>query len=312
MLENFKNLPYLRLVDKQKLTEASAIYFAVARDQVLYIGQAVNLRSRWLNHHRLPQLEAINRRCEIKLFWLNCLPIQLNELERLYIQYYCPTLNQSKVPQKKLLPSFQMLTLSLKKLNERVLVFGVCPDSERLPLKTIVIGYLANYTETRLATTLVRKSLQAVNRKPNSLFRWIEYDRLRNGARWLTRCNGIETRLIPWFEERIMHNPTMYRVMEEKRFGVWTSIPLNDYEAMRQDVKAMSFTERLELARNSEIGWQLFPLECGSQLKVVSGVELLCLTSEQLEVLLAKKPYIQEQHPGICAINEDPVPKLLF
>jgi hypothetical protein len=205
-----------------------------------------------------------------------------------------------------------MLTLSLKKLNERVLVFGVCPASERLPLKTIVIGYLANYTETRLATTLVRKSLQAVNRKPNSLFRWIEYDRLRNGARWLTRCNGIETRLIPWFEERIMHNPSMYRVMEEKRFGVWTSIPLNDYEAMRQDVKAMSFTERLELARNSEIGWQLFPLECGSQLKVISGVELLCLTSEQLEVLLDQKPYIQEQHPGICAIDEDPVPKLLF
>ena len=312
MLESFNNLPYLRLVDKQKLTEVSAIYFAVACDQVLYISQAVNLRSRWLNHHRLPQLEAINRRCEVKLFWLNCLPIQLNELERLYIQYYCPTLNQSKVPQKKLLPSFQMLTLSLKKLNERVLVFGVCQKSEKLPLKTIVIGYLANYTETRLATTLVRKSLQAVNRKPNSLFRWIEYDRLKNGARWLTRCNGIETRLIPWFEERIMHNATMYRVMEEKRFGVWTSIPLNDYEAMRQDVKAMSFTERLELARNSEIGWQLFPLECGSQLKVISGVELLCLTSEQLEVLLDKKLYIQEQHPGICAIDEDPIPKLLF
>ncbi|MCC5623641.1 hypothetical protein, partial [Nostoc sp. CHAB 5715] len=74
------------------------------------------------------------------IFWLNCLPIQLNELERQYIQYYCPTLNQSKIPQKKLLPSFQMLTLSLKKLNERVLVFGVCPASEKLPLKTIVIG----------------------------------------------------------------------------------------------------------------------------------------------------------------------------
>lgn len=193
-----------------------------------------------------------------------------------------------------------------------MLVFGVCPVSEKLPLKTIVIGYLANYTETRLATTLVRKSLQAINRKPNSLFRWIEYDRLRNAARWLTRCNGIETRLIPCFEERIMHNPSMYRVMEEKRFGVGNSIPLNEYEAMRQKVKAMSFGKRLELARNSEIGWQLFPLECGSQLRVVSGVEILCLTSEQLKVLLNKKPYIQEQHPGICAINEDPVPKLLF
>ncbi|MBD2616519.1 GIY-YIG nuclease family protein [Nostoc punctiforme FACHB-252] len=312
MLQNFNNLPSLNLIDKQKLPKYSGIYFAVASGQVLYVGQAVNLRNRWQNHHRLPQLEAINCRCQVKLFWINCLSTELNDLERQYIQFYCPTLNQTKVPQKKLLPSFQMLTLSLKKLNERVLVFGVCPVSEKLPLKTIVIGYLANYTETRLATTLVRKSLQAINRKPNSLFRWIEYDRLRNAARWLTRCNGIETRLIPCFEERIMHNPSMYRVMEEKRFGVGNSIALNEYEAMRQEVKAMSFSKRLELARNSEIGRQLFPLECGSQLRVVSGVEILCLTSEQLKVLLNKKPYIQEQHPGICAINEDPVPKLLF
>lgn len=312
MLQNFNNLSSLNLTDKQKLPEYSAIYFAVASGQVLYVGQAVNLRNRWQNHHRLPQLEAINRRCQVKLFWLNCLSTELNELERQYIQFYCPTLNQTKVPQKKLLPSFQMLTLSLKKLNERVLVFGVCPVSEKLPLKTIVIGYLANYTETRLATTLVRKSLQAINRKPNSLFRWIEYDRLRNAARWLTRCNGIETRLIPCFEERIMHNPSMYSVMIEKRFGDMTSIPFNEYEEIRQAVKTMPFTERLELARNSKIGLQLFPLECGSQLRIVSGVEILCLTSEQLKVLLDKKPYIQEQHPGIRAIDEDPVPKLLF
>jgi len=312
VLKDFSNLPSLNLIDRQQLPVSSAIYFAVSSGQVLYVGQAVNLRNRWQNHHRLPQLEAINLRCKVQLFWLNCLSTELNELEKQYIQFYCPTLNQTKVPQKKLLPSFQMLTLSLKKLNERVLVFGVCSASEKLPLKTIVIGYLANYTETRLATTLVRKSLQAINRKPNSLFRWIEYDRLRNAARWLTRSNGIETRLIPCFEERIMHNPSMYSVMIEKRFGDMTSIPFNEYEEIRQAVKAMSFTERLELARNSKIGWELFPLECGAQLRVVSGVEILCLTSKQLEIILDKKPYIQEQHPGICAIDVDPVPKLLF
>lgn len=44
-------------VNKQRLPECCAIYFAIAREQVLYVGQATNLRNRWQNHHRLPQLE---------------------------------------------------------------------------------------------------------------------------------------------------------------------------------------------------------------------------------------------------------------
>ncbi len=109
-----------------------------------------------------------------------------------------------------------------------------------------------------------------------------------------------------------MHNPSMYEVMGEKRFGAWTSIPMPEYDAMRQDVRAMSFTQRLELARSSEIGWELFPLECGSQFRVVSSVEILCLTASQLETLLSKHSYLKEQYPGIRAIDDDPVPKLLF
>ncbi len=311
MLQEFITLPCLKLADRQRLPECSAIYFAIAREQVLYVGLATNLRNRWQNHHRLPQLEAVNRRCEVKLFWLSCAQSQLNELERQYIEYYCPTLNQTKVPERQIVPSFQMLTLSLKKLNERVFGFGVCPaDNQRL--KTLILGYFANYTEGRLATTTLRKSLQALNKKPNSLFRWTEVVRRRDGAHWRTRCNGIEIRLIPWFWERIMHNPSMYEVMGEKRFGAWTSIPMPEYDAMRQDVRAMSFTQRLELARSSEIGWELFPLECGSQFRVVSSVEILCLTASQLETLLSKHSYLKEQYPGIRAIDDDPVPKLLF
>lgn len=311
MLQEFSTFPYLRLADRQRLPECCAIYFAIAREQVLYVGQATNLRNRWQNHHRLSQLEAVNRRCEVKLFWLNCIQSQLNELERQYIEHYCPILNQTKVPKRQIVPSFQMLTLSLKKLNERVLGLGVISaDNQRL--KTLVLGYLADYRELRLATTTLRKSLQAVNRKPNSLFRWTEVVRRRDGAHWRTRCNGIEIQLIPLFETRIMHNPSMYEVMLEKRFGAWTSIPMPEYKAMRQDVKAMSFVQRLELARSSEIGRKLFPLECGARFCVVSGVDLLCLTTNQLETLLSKQSYLQQQYPGIRAIDDDPVPKLLF
>ena len=244
MLQEFVTLPNLKLSERQRLPECSAIYFVIARDQVLYVGLATNLRNRWQTHHRLPQLEAVNQRSEVRLFWLSCAQNQLPDLERQYIEYYCPTLNQTKVPERQIVPSFQMLTLSLKKLNERVLVFGVCAaDNQRL--KTLILGYLADWRETRLATTTLRKSLQAITRKPNSLFRWTEVVRRRDGAHWWTRCNGIEIRLIPWFEKRVMHNPSLYEVMAEKRFGARTSIPLPEYEAMRQEVRAMSFTDRL-------------------------------------------------------------------
>jgi predicted GIY-YIG superfamily endonuclease len=311
VLSEFSTLPNLKLSEKQKLPECSAIYFAIAREQVLYVGLATNLRNRWQNHHRLPQLEAVNKRCEVRLFWFSCVQNQLNDLERQYIEYYCPTLNQTKVPERSTVPSFQMLTLSLKKLNERVLGFGICPaDNQRL--KTLILGYLADYREMRLATTTLRKSLQAITRKPNSLFRWTEVVRRRDGAHWQTRCNGIEVRLIPWFEERLMHNPSMYKVMEEKCFGAWTSMPMTEYEAMRQAVRVMSFTERLALARSSEIGQKSFPLECGAQFRIVSGVEILCMTDSQLQALLSKHPHLQEQYPMMCTINSDPVPMLGF
>jgi hypothetical protein len=311
VLQEFGTLPNLKLSERQRLPECSAIYFAIAHDQVLYVGLATNLRSRWQNHHRLPQLEAVNQRCEVKLFWLGCAQNQLNELERQYIEYYCPTLNQTKVPERQIVPSFQMLTLSLKKLNERVLGFGVCPANDK-HLKTLILSYLADYRETRLATTTLRKTLQAITRKPDSLFRWTEDVRLRDGAHWRTRCNGIEIQLIPWFGERIMHNPSMYEVMAEKRFGAWTSIPMPEYEAMRQEVKAMSFVERLEMARDSEIGRKLFPLECDAQFRTVSGVEILCLTDHQLQTLLSKYPHLQKQYPTVRAIDSDPVPMLGF
>lgn len=311
MLQEFSTLPNLKLLERQRLPECSAIYFAIARDQILYVGLATNLRNRWHNHHRLPQLEAVNKRCEVTLFWLNCAQNQLNELERQYIEYYCPTLNQTKVPERQIVPSFQMLTLSLMKLNKRVFAFGVCP-ADTQQLKTLVLGYLADYREIRLATTTLRKSLQAITRKPNSLFRWTEVVRRRDGAHWWTRCNGIEIHLIPWFEECLMYNPSMYRVMHEKRFGGWAAIPMPEYESMRQEVEAMSLIERLELARSSEVGQKLFPLECEAQFRTVSSVEILCLTDSQLQVLLSEHSHLKQQYPKICTISGDPVPRLEY
>ncbi len=109
-----------------------------------------------------------------------------------------------------------------------------------------------------------------------------------------------------------MHNPSLYEVMAEKRFGAWTSIPRTEYEAMRQEVRAMSFTDRLDLARSSALGQQLFPLECGAQFRTVSGVKILCLTDNQLQALLSEHSHLQEQYPNLSVIDSDPVPMLGF
>jgi hypothetical protein len=311
-MQEFHTLPFLKLSQRHQLPECSGIYFAIARDQVFYIGQAVNLRSRWQNnHHRLPQLEAINQRCEVKLFWLGCSQSELNDLERQYIDHYCPTLNQTKVPARKLVPSSQMLALSVKKLNERLLGIGICPANNQR-LKTVVLGYLAAHTETRLATITLRKSLKAVTRQPDSLFRWTEIVRGASSAFWRTRCNGIEVLIIPFFGERLMHNPSVYEVMIEKQFKSQSSIPMPEYEAMRQAVKIMQFKDRLELARGSEIGRKLFPLECGATFQSLHNVEILCLTKQQLEDLCTERPYLRELYPGMQVIESDPVPILSF
>ncbi|HIK33162.1 MAG TPA: hypothetical protein IGS17_06070 [Oscillatoriales cyanobacterium M59_W2019_021] len=87
---------------------------------------------------------------------------------------------------------------------------------------------------------------------------------------------------------------------------------MSEYDAMRQEARAMSCRERLELDRSLEMGWKLFPWECRAQFRIVSGVEILCLTSSQMESLFAKHSYLQEHYPQIEAIEDDPIPQLLW
>ena len=310
-LEEFGTLPNLALSDKQQLPECSAIYFAVAQDQVLYVGLATNLRNRWRSHHRLPQIETIGKRYEVRLFWRTCAHSQLPMLERQYIDHYCPVLNQSKVPIRQFAPSAKTLSLSLKKLSDRLLCYGVCKASNHR-LKTLFLGYLAAHSETRLATTTVRRTLQSINKNPNNLLKWTETTRRKDGAHWQTKCNGIEIRLMPRFGERITHNPSMYKLLSEKRFGTATSIPMLEYKAMRAAVKAMSLKERLALANGLQLGPQLFPLACGAQFHPIAGIEILCLRDAALQTLLTELPNLRAQYPAIEAVDCDPVPLLSF
>jgi excinuclease UvrABC nuclease subunit len=52
----------VELDNLNQLPDCSAIYFAIdSQNRILYIGQAVNLLTRWKNHHRIYQLQEINR-----------------------------------------------------------------------------------------------------------------------------------------------------------------------------------------------------------------------------------------------------------
>lgn len=72
MLQEYQKLPNCQFSDRDKLPECSGIYFAIASARVLYVGQAKNLRNRWQNHHRSHQLEGVNKKSEVQLFWLEC------------------------------------------------------------------------------------------------------------------------------------------------------------------------------------------------------------------------------------------------
>ena len=89
---NLQTLPSLPLEDRRLLPETPGIYFAInSLDQIQYIGRSVNLRQRWLNHHRHSQLEGTG---SVRLVWLEVSePELLPGVEEALIEYYQPSLN---------------------------------------------------------------------------------------------------------------------------------------------------------------------------------------------------------------------------
>lgn len=59
-------LPCLPLAWKHGLPAIPAVYFAISKKQILYVGSTKNLKSRWLKHHRIKEIKAFN---DIKIAW---------------------------------------------------------------------------------------------------------------------------------------------------------------------------------------------------------------------------------------------------
>jgi len=84
-------LPSLPPDERRGLPNTAAIYFVLAGDTVLYVGQSRALRQRWLAHHRLKQLNA-HGGCRIA--WMQVDDVNLLDgIERGCIAHFNPLLN---------------------------------------------------------------------------------------------------------------------------------------------------------------------------------------------------------------------------
>lgn len=92
---NLSALPSLPLASRKQLPAVAGIYFAVdSLGAVQYIGRSVNLRQRWLGHHRQSALEVIGN---VNIAWLEVSELSLlAETEYEMIKYFKPSLNGLK------------------------------------------------------------------------------------------------------------------------------------------------------------------------------------------------------------------------
>lgn len=82
-------LPSVPLADRKKLPPIPAVYFAIADDEVQYIGCSVNIRQRWVNHHRAKHLKENT----IIAYLENINPSLLLSTEKALIEWFNPRLN---------------------------------------------------------------------------------------------------------------------------------------------------------------------------------------------------------------------------
>ncbi len=91
-------LPYILYKDKANLPNSSGIYYVLNRykREIVYIGRAKNIRSRWKNHHRawdVGILESIYNDGRITIAWEIYAENYLKELENRRIQELKPIIN---------------------------------------------------------------------------------------------------------------------------------------------------------------------------------------------------------------------------
>ena len=81
------------MIDLSALPPISAVYRVWHQNQVIYIGQAKNLRKRWKSHHILQKL-VYKYGTDWTIDWVEIAPSNLDRAEAFAYRYYQPEFNQ--------------------------------------------------------------------------------------------------------------------------------------------------------------------------------------------------------------------------
>lgn len=90
-LNDILNLNRVRHQDKKLLPQAACVYFAVAKDVILYIGKTENLNKRWVGHHKDYALSCID---DVYIYYLQVDIGDLSMYEGSLIRRFNPALNE--------------------------------------------------------------------------------------------------------------------------------------------------------------------------------------------------------------------------
>lgn len=90
-------LPSLPLKMRSQLPKVPAVYFVIAEDnQIIYIGQSVNLAQRWIHHHRRAEFADT---AKAQIAWLEVSDTNSRvSLESSLIAHFQPSLNWKRQP----------------------------------------------------------------------------------------------------------------------------------------------------------------------------------------------------------------------
>lgn len=157
-------LPFVELSNLNNLPHCSGVYFAVDSNNIFhYIGRAEDLQKRWTNHHRKFQLQQIDRKYPIKIFWLMWNTEDLATAEKYFIDLYKPLLNTTKVETPQIIPSEVILKQLLRKIARKIVAIGINKGGIT-SLTTVYVKYDArDYTSK--GTAAIIKKFQAENKQ---------------------------------------------------------------------------------------------------------------------------------------------------
>jgi DNA-binding Xre family transcriptional regulator len=93
---NLSLLPSVPLAERSQLPAIPCIYFAInSLGNVQYIGRSVNLKQRWVAHHRTRKLKTVDG---VRIAYLTIDSVELlPEIEKALIEWFTPPLNKESL-----------------------------------------------------------------------------------------------------------------------------------------------------------------------------------------------------------------------